>query len=146
MSLKEPSLKMSKSHENQRSRIIITDNPDVIREKVKHALTDSLEGISYDPILRPGVSSLVNILRYLRFEDQTPESVVAEYHTMSLRVFKEMVADAIVDEFASIRARYRELEDSKAMDFLREVSLEGSKRAQKNAQTTLTAVRQAIGF
>ena len=146
MSLREPKIKMSKSQENQRSRILITDDPDLIREKVKHALTDSIEGVSYDPIARPGVSNLVDILRHLRHEDQTSESVAADCCSISLRAFKDIVADAIISELASVRVRYNELNSSKAMNLLGKMSEEGSRKARNNAERTLTAVRHAIGL
>ena len=59
MSLKEPLLKMSKSHADPRSRILVNDDHQTISEKLRFALTDSMARISYDPINRPGVSNLL---------------------------------------------------------------------------------------
>ena len=146
MSLKVPHLKMSKSHESPQSRVLITDAPDVIREKVKHALTDSMDGISYDPVKRPGVSNLINILRHIRFGDPSPEEIVAEYGRASMKAFKNLVAEAIIDELDSFRARYQELKDPGSVQSLDEIIAEGIHKAQVNADKTLIAIRDAIGL
>lgn len=52
---------MSKSHENPKSRIEITDPPDVLLDKIKKSLTDSISQVTYEPEKRPGVSNLINI-------------------------------------------------------------------------------------
>ena len=65
MSLQDPLKKMSKSQGNEASRILITDEADVIRQKIKSAKTDSEPGpITYTPDTRPGVSNLIDIYRY----------------------------------------------------------------------------------
>ena len=146
MSLKDPHLKMSKSHESPRSRIVITDAPDVIREKVKHALTDSLEGISYDPVKRPGVSNLIDILRHVHPNGQSLKEIVADCGSVSMKAFKNLVAEAIIVEFGSFRTRYQELKELKSQQFITEVSAEGCHKAQASAEKTMLAVRNAIGL
>lgn len=49
MSLTNASNKMSKSDKAVRSRISLIDDPEMIREKIKRAKTDSLGTITYDP-------------------------------------------------------------------------------------------------
>lgn len=49
MSLVNAENKMSKSDPAVRSRINLIDDPEVIKEKVKRAKTDSLGTITYDP-------------------------------------------------------------------------------------------------
>ena len=44
----EPTKKMSKSDPKPKSRIMITDSKEQIHAKLKTALTDSIEGVSYD--------------------------------------------------------------------------------------------------
>lgn len=48
MSLTNGSRKMSKSDKSVRSRISLIDDPDMIREKIRRAKTDSLGTITYD--------------------------------------------------------------------------------------------------
>lgn len=57
--LRDPVKKMSKSHPDPRGRIDITDEPDVIVEKVKKSVTDCTSILTYDLDNRPGVSTLL---------------------------------------------------------------------------------------
>ena len=60
-SLQEPTKKMSKSDENPNATISLLDDPAVIRNKIKRAVTDSEALIKYDPENKPGVSNLLEI-------------------------------------------------------------------------------------
>ena len=68
MSLQEPTRKMSKSDADD-SFIAILDTPDVIRRKVRRAVTDSEAQIRFDPENKPGVSNLLSILSALTGEN-----------------------------------------------------------------------------
>ncbi|VDQ14972.1 unnamed protein product, partial [Trichobilharzia regenti] len=56
---------MSKSETSEYGIVYLTDSPDIIRKKIKRAETDSIRGISYDIVERPGVSNLLRILAAL---------------------------------------------------------------------------------
>jgi tryptophanyl-tRNA synthetase len=60
-SLRDPSKKMSKSEQDPKSRIEITDTPDNILEKCKKAVTDFTSEVTFDPEKRPGVANLITI-------------------------------------------------------------------------------------
>ena len=63
LSLKNPQKKMSKSDPVATSCVYVTDSPEDIQFKIRKATTDSIQGsIYYDPIERPGVSNLINIV------------------------------------------------------------------------------------
>ena len=64
-SLTHPELKMSKSQGIGRSRIEITDSERRIWKKVHEAVTDNEDGITYDPVNRPGVANLLEIMAQL---------------------------------------------------------------------------------
>jgi len=68
--------KMSKSYPDSRGRIEITDEPDIIIEKVKKAVTDCKSEITYDPNNRPGVSTLLTMHSFI--SGQTPEEICEE--------------------------------------------------------------------
>ena len=53
-SLRNPEKKMSKSDPDSGSCIYINDSADVLREKVKKSVTDSIREVRYDPLNRPG--------------------------------------------------------------------------------------------
>ncbi|ODH46092.1 tryptophan-tRNA ligase [Paracoccidioides brasiliensis] len=147
MSLKQPTLKMSKSHSDPRSRILLTDSSEEIYLKIKLALTDSNQGISYDPINRPGVSNLIEILSHVQGRDgiSSFEELGAEYQSFTMRAFKERVAVAVVDHLNGIRQRYLELMNNK-LSYLDTVAEDGAKSATENADTTLRTVKNALGL
>lgn len=143
MSLKEPTAKMSKSHADPRSRILLTDLPNEIHKKVKVALTDSEPMITYDPIRRPGVSNLIEILSHI---EEVPCDVIAsEYQSTSLRALKEHIAGRIADHLREIRERYISImEDQNG--YLDSVAQEGAEAAQANASVSMQRVREAMGL
>ncbi|KAJ5570350.1 uncharacterized protein N7459_009780 [Penicillium hispanicum] len=143
MSLKEPTSKMSKSHVDERSRILLTDSPADIRKKVKVALTDSEPMITYDPERRPGVSNLIEILSHL--EEQTCTEIAEEFHSASLRSLKEHVAARITHHLQGIRERYIQLMDEPG-GYLESVAQSGAEAAQANASLTMYQVRDAMGL
>lgn len=52
---------MSKSCTNIKSRLELTDSPDVLLNKVKKAVTDFTSEVTYEPEKRPGVANLLTI-------------------------------------------------------------------------------------
>lgn len=143
MSLKEPTSKMSKSHADEKSRIILTDSAKDIQKKVKVALTDSEPNITYDPVRRPGISNLIEILSH--FESATCEEIAAEYHDASLRALKEHVGSRIAYHLQEIRERYAEIMEDKT-GYLDTVARQGAEAAQANASVTMRQVRDAMGL
>ncbi|PHH84107.1 hypothetical protein CDD83_2465 [Cordyceps sp. RAO-2017] len=120
-SLTHPTLKMSKSHHSERSRILITDTPDDIHTKIASALTDSLPGISYDVDL------------------------AAQYSEAQPRQLKILVSDAIIQGLRGIRERYLELINSEP-GYLDHVEAQGALKARRSAQETMELVRNAVGL
>ena len=53
---------MSKSADTGAGMIQMLDDPDMIRRKFKRAVTDSENEVHYDPVTKPGVSNLLEIL------------------------------------------------------------------------------------
>ncbi|RAL08400.1 tryptophan--tRNA ligase MSW1 [Aspergillus homomorphus CBS 101889] len=143
MSLKEPTVKMSKSHSDPRSRILLTDSSEDIRKKIQVALTDSEEGVTYDPIRRPGVSNLLEILSH--FDGRTCEELVSEYQFASLRALKETLTGQVSDNLAPIRERYLQLIANKG-GYLDAVSEQGAHAARANAEQTMSHVRNVMGL
>ena len=146
MSLKEPHLKMSKSHLDARSRIHINDLPDVINNKVKLAMTDSIQGVSYDPDNRPGIANLLVMMANLSPEERTPEEVAQTCSNMSLRELKADAAYTISEALGPIREKYNHYMHGSASSYLDDVAMEGAMKASNQARETIGAVRAAVGF
>ncbi|KJF59986.1 tryptophanyl-tRNA synthetase [Coccidioides immitis RS] len=148
MSLKSPDQKMSKSHADPNSRILLTDEPETIHKKIKVALTDSEPGVTYDPKRRPGVSNLLDILSNFDTNcNLSPTELAKEHESSSLRILKEHVAKKVADHLAPIRERYAELmTNAVGRKYLDKVAEEGARKAASNADKTMKRVKDAIGF
>lgn len=148
MSLDRPTLKMSKSHPNPKSRILLTDSREEIRKKLRVALTDSIEGVSYDPAARPGVSNLIEIAYNLQRHESaaiTLEEYAGDFRGMSLKALKDRVADVVDEHVEPIRDRFSSIikGDGKELNDAAEI---GAQKANASATATLKLVRQAVGF
>ncbi|KAL4747640.1 hypothetical protein BDW72DRAFT_182088 [Aspergillus terricola var. indicus] len=142
MSLKEPTLKMSKSHADERSRIILTDSPEDIRRKIKVALTDSEPGITYDPICRPGVSNLIEILGHL--EGRSCSEIASLYQEATPRALKEHLSDKICQVLSPIREKFHAvMADDHALSAISE---RGAQEARANAEITMKKIREVMGL
>ena len=146
MSLTDPTKKMSKSDPRPKSRILITDSREEIQNKLKTALTDSIEGVSYDRESRPGVSNLVELMYH--FDNSgaaSPEELARDLKYLSMRALKEKVADTVDDGIREIRERYEQLMrgDEK---LLVEHAQAGAQRAEEIAEKTMERVRSAVGI
>ncbi|KAH6866828.1 tryptophanyl-tRNA synthetase [Alternaria rosae] len=146
MSLTEPTKKMSKSDPKPKSRILITDSREEIHAKLKTALTDSIEGVSYDRETRPGVSNLVDLMYH--FDESiaaSPEDLANDLRDTSMRALKEKVADSVDLGITDIRERYQELMRGDQKELI-EHAEEGAQRAEKIAESTMERVRNAMGM
>ena len=137
---------MSKSHLDLRSRIHINDGPEIVADKIRLALTDSIPGVSYDPEHRPGVSNLLNILSYLDREGRTAEELAQTCSYMNMRQFKAMVTSAVSEKLAAAREKYNRIMNDRESHYLDDVAIEGSKKARRQAHTIMAKVRQVTGL
>ena len=146
MSLKEPRLKMSKSHHDLRSRIQIDDSPEVISDKIRLALTDMVTGLSFDPDRRPGVSNLLAIMSYLDEQGRSAEELAQVCNSMTMQQFKATVSETISESLASARDKYHRIINGSDTHYLDDIAMEGSKKARQQADQTMTVVRRALGL
>lgn len=146
MSLVEPAKKMSKSDPRPKSRVLITDSRETIHNKLKSALTDSTEGVSYDRQGRPGVSNLIDLIYHF---DQagaaSPEDLAHDLKDLSMRALKEKAADTIDISISPIRERYEELMGGDQRELV-EHAQDGARKAEAIAESTMLRVRNAMGI
>jgi tryptophanyl-tRNA synthetase len=146
MSLTDPTKKMSKSDPKPKSRILITDSREEIHNKLRTALTDSIEGVSYDREKRPGVSNLVDLMYH--FDDAgagSPEELAGDVKNLNMRALKEKVADTVDGGIRDIRERYEALMVGDQEQLI-EHAEEGARRAEEIAEATMKRVRSALGM
>ena len=146
MSLKHPDQKMSKSDRDPKSRILVTDSPEQIHAKLRGAVTDSEAGISFDSIRRPGVSNLVEILKHVTESRESSEYIAKDNTNISMRAFKEKIADEIIAALGGIREKFLELTAPRNTLQLHEEIAEGSKKARRKAGSTMDKVQHALGL
>ena len=146
MSLREPNQKMSKSDPDHRSRIHINDSVSDIQMKVRLALTDSLPNVQYDPSLRPGVSSLLELLSHFNSKGLDVHELAQLYSTTTMRQFKDAVATAIADGLSTIRKNYERLLYFSNACYLEDIAAVGAIKAKEKAQDTISRVRRTQGL
>jgi tryptophanyl-tRNA synthetase len=141
MSLQEPTRKMSKS-DPEDTYIAILDKPDVIRKKIRRAVTDSEGSIRYDLEEKPGVSNLLSILSVLG-GGEIP-ALEAELNGQGYGVLKERTADAVIETLSPIQREYEKLIADK--EYILKIMNQNAERAQVLAQKTLRKVYKKVGF
>lgn len=141
MSLQEPTKKMSKSDSNTKGFISMLDEPNVIRKKIRSAVTDSSGKIEYDPENKPGISNLLVI--YAAMTEEPIEEIAAKYADSGYAEFKNDLAEVVVAVLEPIQARYEELLVSEE---LQDILDEGAEKAQFVANKTLRKMRNAVGL
>lgn len=144
MSLQDPNAKMSKSHPDPRSKIVITDEPEVIHKKVMSALTDSTNSISYDPENRPGVSNLLQLLSHFDDQNRSAADLGFVYAGHSIASFKGTLSNSISNSLAPIRERYFQIMAEGDGAYLDQVEEMGAKKAWESAEPTMASVRKAL--
>ncbi|KAL6164505.1 Tryptophan--tRNA ligase [Exserohilum turcicum] len=146
MSLTEPTKKMSKSDAKPKSRILISDSTAAIHAKLKFALTDSIDGVSYDREKRPGVSNLVDLMFHFDAAGAaSPEELADDVKNLSMRALKTKVADAVDAGISEIRARYQGLMAGDQKELIQHAE-HGAQRAEVIAEGTMARVRSALGM
>ncbi len=140
MDLQDPTSKMSKSAETDSGLITMTDDPAAILKKFKRAVTDSDNEVRYDPVGKPGVSNLLEILGAAT--RAKPTDLAAGY-TQYGRL-KSDTGEAVVALLEPIQRRYAELLDDPAE--LSRLLRFGSEKARAVASKTLERAYSAIGL
>lgn len=141
MSLQDPESKMSKSDKDENAFILMLDDKDAIRRKIRRAVTDSLGVITYSD-QQSGLKNLLNI--YSVLSDKSVDSIVASYDGKGYGEFKDDLAEVVIQALSPIQERYKEYRQDKA--FLESIYQEGADKAEAFAAKTLRKVYKKIGF
>jgi tryptophanyl-tRNA synthetase len=140
MDLADPTTKMGKSTHDSQGILYLLDPPDVLRHKIKRAVTDSEGEIRYDPVAKPGVSNLLEVLAACTGRDSLPP--LADFR--SYTQLKDAVTAAVIDLLAPIQRRYHELAGHPS--YVRNVLTDGAARARDRAGATVVRTRRALGL
>lgn len=141
MDLRNPQKKMSKSSQQTGGTIWLTDGPDVIRTKIREAVTDS----GYDLKLsneRPAIANLLNIFSIA--SNTGLRDVEQRFENKSYTEFKRVLSEILIDYLKPVQERYGQFqaEPSEIIRILRD----GARIAQPISDRTLNVVKQHLGF
>ena len=134
---------MSKSDVSKLACINLIDDPEMIRQKIKKAKTDSLGTITYEPDLRPELSNLLRIYSAIEGIDvkKSPQLFTED----NMFSFKEKLANKLIDKVCPIGERAMKMcatEEDRLLDILDE----GSRKANNKAQVTLGRMKEMVGI
>ena len=141
MSLQEPTKKMSKSDTNVNAFISILDEPNVIVNKFKRAVTDSETSVCYREG-KDGINNLMSI--YSVITGNTYEQIERDFAGKGYGDFKKAVGECVAEELRPVRERFAELTADKAA--LEAIYRKGAETASHVAERTLDKVKKKIGL
>ncbi len=140
-SLTDPTKKMSKSSENERSKISLNDQPKHAAKKIMSATTDSEGVIRFDMINQPGISNLLQIESLLAHRDL--QDVISDWAGQtSYGDLKHKVADSVEHFLTDFQARVAAITD----DDVEAVLASGEAYANQVANVKLHQVQQQLGL
>src|SRR6059058_4518253 len=141
MDLQEPTKKMSTTGGTPQGTLLMLDTPDVIRKKVKSAVTDSGTDVRRAED-KPGVTTLIDIMTVATGED--PNTIEARYDGGGYGQFKADVAEAVIALLEPIQTRFHEFRDDPAE--LSRLLAVGAEKARQASAPTLATMYERMGF
>lgn len=140
-SLTDPTKKMSKSSTDDKSKILLTDDPAVAAKKIMAATTDSVGQINFDWENQPGITNLLQILALLtqRPQDEVNTDWIGQTQYGG---FKTAVAEAVKRFLTDFQTKLELVDDD---DLLRKLTQSEAAMAQV-ANETLFRAQQAVGL
>jgi tryptophanyl-tRNA synthetase len=141
MDLQEPADKMGKTGSSEQGTIRLLDEPDLIRRKLRSAVTDSGRDVRRAPD-KPGVTNLIEIMSVATGDP--PEAIEARYDGQGYGQFKHDVGEAVVELVVPIQQRFNELRADEPE--LRRMLEQGAEKAAAAAAPTLAAMYERMGF
>ena len=144
MSLRDGSKKMSKSDPSDYSRINLTDDVDVIAQKIKKAKTDPypLPETVKELEARPEAENLVGLFAALT--DAAPDDVLKQHAGAQFSQFKSALIEVAVDKLGPLRAEMVRL--SNAQDHIDAVLADGARRASTIAHPVIEEAKEIVGL
>ena len=140
-SLTDPEKKMSKSDDNPKSYILLLDDLQNIRNKIKSAVTDSDTKIKFDLKKKPGISNLLQI--YASLTDYSIKELEEKYKDSNYAVFKSDLAEIVCDTIRPIQQKYFQIINDAKLD---EILSQGAERARFVAGRKIQKVYKKIGL
>ena len=140
-SLTNPLKKMSKSSEDEKSKISMNDDPTQAAKKIMSATTDSVGVINFDWDNQPGITSMLQIMSFLTGASQ--DEINAEWvGKTEYGSFKKALAAAVEQFLQEFQSKVAAISDDEIVSILEKSELEMSKIANE----TLLRAQVAVGL
>jgi len=135
---------MSKSDPSDFSRINLSDDKDLIINKIKKAKTDtfSMPVKGDDLTKRPEILNLLGI--YSSLSNQSLEKIVSEFEGKNLSSFKNSLSDLLVDKIEPIGKKVKDLLKNKK--YLDKILDKGAEKANNLASKKIDEMKNLVGF
>lgn len=141
MDLQDPTKKMSKSSENKKGVIFLSDSPKDVENKIKAALTDNFNSIKYDPLNQPGISNLITI--YHLITGLQIDEIEKKYKdAANYGVFKKDLVDIVNNLLCNLQNKVSLITDNDALKILKE----GSEKANAIAKVKIEKIKDIMGL
>jgi len=126
----------------KKSYVALLDPPDVVRSKIKKAVTDSGTDVRYEPEAQPAISNLMTIRSVLTGE--STEEIEDAYAGKGYAPFKEDLAEVVIETLRPIQERFKALRADKGE--VERIMAEGAVAAERRARRILDKVKRKVGF
>ncbi len=141
MDLQEPTKKMDKSRGDTKGCISILDDLNVIKKKIKSAVTDTESSVHYDPVNKPGISNLMTI--YSVITGLSFEEIKDKYIGKGYGDFKTDLAEIVATEVGMVQEKFKYWYNSSELE---RILNEGRMKAEYLASKKMAKVKKKLGY
>ncbi|MFA5967317.1 MAG: tryptophan--tRNA ligase [Patescibacteria group bacterium] len=142
MGLDDPTVKMSKSAASPNNYIALTDTPEIAREKIMRAVTDSGSEIKFDSTNKPAISNLLTI--YTLLTDIPISDLEIKYQNKGYGEFKKDLAEAVAVFLIDFQTKLTAIRQDP--DNIKTVLTAGAKKAKKISNKKIEILQQKMGL
>jgi len=144
MSLRDGTVKMSKSDESNYSRIDLKDTADEIVKKIKKAKSDSFSIPDNLKELKEKPEALNLITIYASLSDRSLDEVLNEVKGKEYSNLKNKLSEVLVEVICPVGKEIKRLLNDKS--FLEKTLKEGTEKARTIAELNLKEIKNVVGF
>tara|TARA_B110000211_G_scaffold2701_1_gene3223 strand:- start:767 stop:1768 length:1002 start_codon:yes stop_codon:yes gene_type:complete len=144
MSLRDGTVKMSKSDESNYSRIDLKDSADEIVKKIKKAKSDSFSIPDNLKELKEKPEALNLITIYASLSDRSLDQVLNEVKGKEYSNLKNKLSEVLVEVICPVGKEIKRLLNDKS--FLEKTLKEGTEKARTIAELNLKEIKNVVGF
>lgn len=143
MNLQDPTKKMSKSDDNLKNTIFLSDTKQEVTDKIKKAVTDSENVIKFDPQRKPGVSNLLTI--YASITNKNMKTCEQYFSNHNYGFLKEEVIKVINNLLEPMQKKQQALINEKSSQLVTYLQ-QGATFANNIATKKLNFIEDTIGI